>query len=62
MVSGDANGDGWIGLADKTAVWTMQVGSFGYLISDFNMDGQVNNHDKNDLWLINNGFESQIPD
>jgi agmatine deiminase len=62
MVSGDANGDGWIGLPDKTAVWTMQVGSFDYLTSDFNMDGQVNNQDKNDLWLINNGFESQIPD
>jgi agmatine deiminase len=62
MVSGDADGDGGIGLPDKTAVWTIQSGSMGYFTSDFNMDGQVNNQDKNDLWMINNGFENQIPD
>ncbi|MCF8403918.1 MAG: hypothetical protein K9H58_08235 [Bacteroidales bacterium] len=48
MVGGDANRDGIINLNDK-AFWTNQSGTKGYKFSDFNMDIQTNNKDKNDI-------------
>jgi len=62
LVAGDANSDGVISETDKTAFWTPESGSAGYLQGDLNMDGQVNHQDKNDLWLINSIFECQVPD
>jgi hypothetical protein len=32
------------------------------LYGDFNMDSQVDNLDKNELWLENSGKNEQVPD
>jgi hypothetical protein len=62
MVSGDANGNGEIGFPDKINIWEYQVGEYGYLESDFSLDGQVDNQDKNDYWFNNMGYNSFIPE
>ena len=61
MVAGDANGDGNINTGDKT-VWGAEAGTKGYQPADHNLDSQVNNKDKNEIWLINNGDECQVPE
>lgn len=60
MVSGDADGDGDIDPADKAA-WTTNAGTKGYKGSDFNMDSQVSNQDKNDAFVGNGTYTSQVP-
>ncbi len=60
--SGDANGTGVVAPGDKTNVWTLQAGDFGYLESDYNYDGQADNIDKNDYWVPNMGASSFIPE
>ncbi len=61
MVSGDANVDGEINELDKV-IWINQVGNKGYLPSDFKMDTQIDNMDKNIFWYINQGYTSLIPE
>ncbi|MBC8487309.1 MAG: hypothetical protein H8D45_14865 [Bacteroidetes bacterium] len=61
MISADANADGDVNSGDKT-IWTNQAGTKGYKSGDFNMNGQVSNTDKNELWLPNIGEGSQVPD
>jgi hypothetical protein len=61
MVAGDTNGDGDINTADKT-VWGTEAGSSSYKQADNNLDSQVSNKDKNDIWLINIGNECQVPE
>ena len=61
MAGGDANGDGVIDVADKT-LWTGQAGTKGYKPSDFDMDSQVNNTDKNELMIENQDLSSQVPE
>jgi hypothetical protein len=61
MVSGDASADGIINELDKV-IWLNQVGNDGYLPSDFKMDAQINNIDKNKFWHINQGYSSPIID
>jgi hypothetical protein len=61
MVAGDANRDGLINLSDKTQ-WAAFAGQRGYIDTDFTMDTQVNNNDKNDKWLSNTTKTEQIPD
>jgi len=61
MVGGDANNDGIITIDDKTSGWQSQVGQTGYISADFTLDTQVNNLDKNEIWLPNSGAGSQIP-
>ena len=60
MYAGDADANGNIGNTD-ILLWKSNAGAKGYLSTDFNMDGQVNNLDKNDLWNENVNSESQIP-
>ncbi|MFU8843177.1 MAG: glycoside hydrolase family 18 protein [Bacteroidales bacterium] len=64
MRSGDGNGDGAVSVADKTDVWSapLQAGKAGYLPSDFNLDGQTNNKDKNSQWKPNIGTSSLVPE
>jgi hypothetical protein len=64
MVAGDGNADGHILLSDKINVWTPQAAKKGYYPGDFNMDSQVDNADKNYIWVPNNdyGYSSQIPE
>lgn len=62
MIGGDGNSDGEINDNDILNTWTNQAGKKGYLSSDYTMDAQSNNSDKNDIWYINNGSASQVPD
>ena len=61
LYGGDANGDGAINNTDATVTWFSQAGSFDYLSADCNEDTQVDNKDKNEMWLINKGEDNQVP-
>lgn len=52
--------DGTVDNLDKT-VWTGSGGTTGYLPADNNMDTQVDNKDKNDIWLPNIGEGTKVP-
>jgi len=58
LYGGNGIVDSQIDDLDKTSVWEPESGKAGYLQGDYNMDGQVNNPDKNEIWLINNGTSS----
>jgi hypothetical protein len=61
MVAGDANGSGELNAADNN-LWKTNAGKNGYLPTDYNMDVQANNPDKNDYFVPNINYESQVPD
>ncbi|MCD4695337.1 MAG: hypothetical protein K8S16_03765, partial [Bacteroidales bacterium] len=61
MMSGDGDADGDINDLDIENAWSAQVGESGYLNSDYNLDINTDNKDKNDYWLPNNGTGSQVP-
>ncbi len=60
MISGDAFSDGIIDQNDKNA-WISSAGLEGYFQADFNMDGQINNPDKDDFFIKNIGKYSYVP-
>ncbi|MCD4788918.1 MAG: hypothetical protein K8R37_02870 [Bacteroidales bacterium] len=60
MVGGDANADGIIDDFDKSDHWDLQAGEYGYKSADYSLDTQVNNLDKNEIWLPNSGMGSQV--
>jgi len=62
MIGGDVNADGFITEPDDLLIWILEAGTTGYLNSDMNLDGQVNNLDKNDHWFENLGKETQVPE
>jgi hypothetical protein len=62
MAGGDSNGDGVINTFDKVHFWNLVTGKSGYLTSDYNLDGQINNPDKNDIWVPNKEKHCQVPD
>ncbi|MCB0806936.1 MAG: PQQ-dependent sugar dehydrogenase [Bacteroidales bacterium] len=61
MVAGDSDGNGIIEDPDKMVNWDTEAGMPGYLNSDFELNRQVNNQDKNDFWVPNYLRSSQIP-
>jgi len=61
MISANANTDGIIDEGD-ILLWEQQLGTPGYKSADFDLDGQVNNQDKNDYWVPNEGMGSQVPE
>ncbi len=61
MYGGNADGNNQIDLIDITTSWYGEAGYFGYFLSDFNLDGQSDNLDKNDVWLNSMGINSQLP-
>lgn len=61
MFAGNADGIGTVNVSDITSKWDLQVGKSGYYSADMNLNSQVNNQDKNDVWLPNNGQGSQVP-
>ncbi|NOX48030.1 MAG: hypothetical protein GXO89_13735 [Chlorobi bacterium] len=61
MFGGDLNSNGNIGPADKTT-WTAQAGTSSYTTADANLDGEVDNRDKNDITLQNVGKGSYVPE
>jgi hypothetical protein len=62
MFAADADGNGEIESIDKDSYWAIQAGEKGYKSADFNMSTQVDNRDKNEMWLMNKGTGSQVPD
>ena len=61
MFGGDANGSGWIYDGDTYYNWNPFAGETGYRKADFNLDGQIDNKDKNDIWFDSYNMYSQIP-
>jgi hypothetical protein len=43
-------------------VWETEAGTTGYLDSDYNLDQQSDNKDKDDIWTPNQGKGTQVPD
>lgn len=61
MIAGDADANGIIDDEDKSANWNFYATKSGYLNSDFNLNMQTDNNDKNDLWEDNLGKECYVP-
>ena len=61
MFGGDSDGSGDVTQDDKDLNWNSDVGITGYHSSDLNLDGQVNNPDKNEIWVPNQGEGMQVP-
>jgi hypothetical protein len=61
MFAGNGQPNNTVNSNDKTNVWAIQAGTSGYLMGDFNMDGSVENQDKNDKWYWNVGISSTVP-
>lgn len=62
LISGDGDGNGIIDENDKILDWQIDAGTSNYLQGDYNLDGQVNNPDKDEFWVPNLGAQSAIPD
>ena len=63
MWGGDGNGTGWV-YNDGEDIWWWEdhAGeSNDYFETDYNLDGQVENTDKNDVWFGSWNMVSQIP-
>jgi hypothetical protein len=60
MAGGDNDADGDVDLTDK-ATWSANAGTAGYKPSDFDLNSQVNNTDKNDVWVENTTLTTQVP-
>ena len=61
MVGADADANGIIDISDKIDNWMIEAGLSGYYPSDFNLDINIDNKDKDDIWLNNSGT-SQVPE
>lgn len=61
MFSGDGDRNGSIGTGDEAPTWETQAGTKGYIDSDYNLDSESNNIDKDDYWVPNIGEGTQVP-
>ena len=61
MRGGDGSPNGNIDAVDKTDVWKVQTGDAGYNEGDFNLNKQVANPDKNQIWKPNLNTSTQVP-
>lgn len=62
MAGGDADANGTIDDVDKI-IWGINAGTKGYLPSDIDLDGEINNQDKNEVWNLNADTKSsQVPE
>ncbi len=62
MFVGDGDHDGSVGTGDKSSLWDSKAGMSGYFFSDYNLDSQTDNIDKDECWIPNFGVGSQVPD
>jgi len=62
MAAGDGTGDGHINIIDKSVTWGADAGKSIYSNGDFNMNGQTDNKDKNDVWRLNFGWSAFVQD
>ncbi len=58
---GDSNGTGWVYDGDIYYLWKPYAGEKGYRDADFDLNGQLDNKDKNDVWFDSYNKYSQIP-
>ncbi len=61
MIGGDANQDGTVDNNDLL-LWKTKAGERGYENADVNLDAEVNNKDKDDVGVPNEGSNSNVPD
>jgi PKD repeat protein len=61
MIGGDGDRDSVVTATDKS-IWEFQVGKKGYLESDYNLDSQSDNKDKNDIRSPNLGAACHVLD
>ena len=62
MAGGDADANGTVNIEDKL-LWEIFSGTKGYYPEDLNFDGEVNNPDKDDVWILNTQAKSsQVPE
>jgi hypothetical protein len=59
MIGGNGVADDAIDDFDKVDNWQIEAGDHGYLQGDYNMDGEVNNIDKDEIWLPNYGTSTE---
>ncbi|RLD59640.1 MAG: hypothetical protein DRJ05_06120, partial [Bacteroidetes bacterium] len=62
MYGGDGANGGNITNFDKDNIWKPEAGTTGYSQADYNLNGQVENMDKNDVWVGNYLKLSQVPE
>ncbi len=62
MFAADGNSDGTVNSLDESPFWENEAGEAGYLNSDYNLNGQSENLDKDDYWVPNIGKGSQVPE
>jgi hypothetical protein len=60
MYGGNGNSDGIININDKT-LWMNDAGNADYKAVDYNLDTQVDNKDKDDIWVPNVGVGTKVP-
>jgi hypothetical protein len=61
MVAGDGNASGIIGNTDETSVWKPELGTSGYIGSDFDLNGISQNTDETNYWKPNLNAGGQVP-
>ncbi len=61
LYGGDSDANEVIDFDDKDLDWSNDVGKTGFYQSDLNLDKEVNNLDKNDIWEPNLGIASLLP-
>jgi len=61
LIGGDANSSANVSSEDKTLEWENTVGNSDYIPSDLNLDGQIDNKDKDEFWLPNLGKGTFVP-
>jgi hypothetical protein len=62
LYGGDGNSLGTIDMDDISLIWKVEAGRQGYHNGDFNLDSQVNNMDKNEIWVLNDGHSTAVPE
>ena len=62
MYGGDGANEGHITHYDYLNIWKPEAGTKAYLQADYNLDGQAENMDKNDIWIKNIGISTQVPE
>lgn len=62
MYGGDGANGGHITDFDKDNIWKPEAGTKGYSKADYNLNGQVENMDKNNVWVGNYLKSSQVPE
>jgi PKD repeat protein len=61
MYGGDGDKNGIVNTGDESLTWEVTAGNKGYLGTDYNLDSQSNNLDKDNIWVPNIGNGSQVP-